>query len=50
MYSDTLKMIVWGGNVEVFTKVDRSLPKNLTMGLFCERYAVGKFIGPNHSK
>ena len=53
MYSDTLKMIVWRKNVDVFTKVDRSLPgtliwrtrscfvENLPVSLFCERYAVG---------
>ena len=53
MYSDPLKMIVWRKNVDVFTKVDRSLPgaliwrtrsffvENLPVSLFCKRYAVG---------
>ena len=62
MYSDTLKMIVWRENVDVFTKVDRSLPgalmwrtrscfvENLPVGQFCEHYSVGKFIAPIHSK
>ena len=60
MYSDTLKMIVWRENVDVFTKVDRSLPgmwrirscfvENLPVGLFCKRYAVGKFIASIHPK
>ena len=62
IYSDTLKMIVWCENVDVFTKVDRSLPgallwrirscfvENLPVGLLCERSAVGKFIAPIHSK
>ena len=62
MYSDTLKMIVWCENVDVFTKVDRSLPGalmwptrscfvgNLPVGLFFKRYAVGKFIASIHSK
>ena len=53
MYSDPLKMIVWRKNVDVFTKVDRSLPggliwrtrscfvENLPVSLFCKRYDVG---------
>ena len=60
VYSDTLKMIVWRENVDVSTKVDRSLPgmwrirscfmENVPVGLFRKRCAVGKFIASIHSK